>query len=175
MVEAVQVFWAPDGASMPSLGSRALVDVTDGDTPNLRMLSVDTPEVTARTAARAAVIDQEFTQLAQWIRDRKAPIEAGLAGFLLPKLETGRAGSLHFEQGQAASAFGKENITDRLARRARRGACSSEWRIPRSTTTTGCWPTSRLTTAPRNASRFRKSSGRRSTWTWSRSAGQPRL
>ena len=52
MVEAVQVFWAPDGASKPSLGSQPLVDVTDGDKPNLRMLSVDTPEVTARTAVR---------------------------------------------------------------------------------------------------------------------------
>ncbi len=120
MVEAVQVFWAPAGASMPSLGSRALVDVTDGDTPNLRMpvrmLSVDTPEVTAKTLERAAVIDAEFSQLAQWIRDGKAPIDPGLAQFVLPKLETGRAGSLHFEQGQAASAFGKQNIADRLAR-----------------------------------------------------------
>jgi hypothetical protein len=46
---------------MPSLGARPLVDVTDGDTPNLRMpvrmLSVDTPEVTADTAAGAARID----------------------------------------------------------------------------------------------------------------------
>lgn len=120
MIEAVQIFWAPEGASMPALGSRALVDVTDGDTPNLRMpvrmLSVDTPEVTAKTAAGAAEVDQEFKQLGQWIRQGKAPIEPGLAEFLLPKLETGRAGSLHFEQGQAASAFGKENIAARLAR-----------------------------------------------------------
>jgi endonuclease YncB( thermonuclease family) len=120
MIEPVQIFWAPAAASMPALGARALVDITDGDTPNLRMpvrmLSVDTPEVTARTAGRAAEIDQEFKQLAQWIRQGKAPIEPGLAEFLLPKLETGRAGSLHFEQGQAASAFGKQNITTRLAR-----------------------------------------------------------
>ena len=61
MIEAVQVFWSPVGANMPSLGARALVDVTDGDTPNIRMpvrmLSVDTPEVTARTQVRAAAID----------------------------------------------------------------------------------------------------------------------
>jgi len=120
VIEPVQIFWAPAGASMPALGARALVDVTDGDTPNLRMpvrmLSVDTPEVTARTAQRASVIDQEFKQLGQWIRQGKAPIDAGLAEFLLPKLETGRAGSLQLEQGQAASAFGKQNITTRLAR-----------------------------------------------------------
>src|SRR5215211_6542414 len=114
MIEAVQILWSPAGASMPSLGARALVDVTDGDTPNLRMpvrmLSVDTPEVTARTAQRASQIDQELKQLAQWIREGRAPIEPALAEFLLPKLETGRAGSLHLEQGRAASAFAKQNI-----------------------------------------------------------------
>jgi endonuclease YncB( thermonuclease family) len=124
VIEPVQVFWAPAGASMPSLGARALVDVTDGDTPNLRMpvrmLSVDTPEVTARTADRAAEIDREFTQLAEWIRQGRAPIGPRLAESVLPKLESGRAGSLHFEQGQAASAFGKQNITERLARRSGR-------------------------------------------------------
>jgi len=120
MIDHVQVFWAPAGASMPSLGARALVDVTDGDTPNLRMpvrmLSVDTPEVTARTTQRASQIDQDLKQLAQWVREGRAPIEPALAEFLLPKLETGRAGSLHFEQGRAASAFGKQNITARLSR-----------------------------------------------------------
>lgn len=47
-------------------GSSELVDVTDGDTPNIRLpvrlLSVDTPEVTARTDQRAQAIDQEFVQ-----------------------------------------------------------------------------------------------------------------
>jgi len=120
MIDPVQIFWAPAGANLPSLGARALVDVTDGDTPNLRMpvrmLSVDTPEVTARTAQRAGEIDQDFTQLAQWIRQGKAPIGQPLAEFLLPKLATGAAGSLHFRQGQAASAFGKQNIGTRLRR-----------------------------------------------------------
>ncbi|MEU4560504.1 thermonuclease family protein [Actinoplanes sp. NPDC023936] len=120
MADPVQVFWAPAGASMPTLGARALVDVTDGDTPNLRMpvrmLSVDTPEVTARNEQRAAATDTEFLQLAEWIRKGLAPISAALGEFLLPRLETGRAGTLHFEQGQAASAFGKQNIAARLAR-----------------------------------------------------------
>ena len=120
MVEAVQIFWAPEGASMPTLGARPLVDVTDGDTPNLRMpvrmLSVDTPEVTADTAEGAAVVDAQFVQLAEWIEQGRAPISPGLAGFLLPKLRTGKAGTLQFEQGQAASAFSKQNIAARLAR-----------------------------------------------------------
>jgi endonuclease YncB( thermonuclease family) len=120
MIEVVQVFWTPAGVTLPSLGARALVDVTDGDTPNIRMpirlLSVDTPEVTARTVQRALAIDQEFAQLAEWIRQGRAPISQSFAEFLLPKLETGRAGSLQFEQGQAASAFAKANTEARLTR-----------------------------------------------------------
>jgi hypothetical protein len=38
-------------------------------------------------------------QLAEWITEGKAPIEPGLAEFLLPKLGTGQTGSLHrYEQ-----------------------------------------------------------------------------
>ena len=120
MIDPVQVLWSPAGASMPTLGAKALVDVTDGDTPNIRMpirmLSVDTPEVTARTAQRAAVVDTEFAQLAEWIRQGRAPISTGLAEQLLPKLATGKAGSLQFQQGTAASAFAKQNIDTRLTR-----------------------------------------------------------
>jgi endonuclease YncB( thermonuclease family) len=120
VIEAVQVFWSPAGATMPSLGARPLVDVTDGDTPNLRMpvrmLSVDTPEVTARTPARAAEVDGEFGQLAEWIRAGRAPISRRLADFLVPRLATGTAGTLQLQQGQAASAFTKQNIETRLRR-----------------------------------------------------------
>jgi endonuclease YncB( thermonuclease family) len=119
-MEAVQVFWSPAGATMPSLGARPLVDVTDGDTPNLRMpvrmLSVDTPEVTARTPKRAAEVDREFAQLAEWIRAGQAPISRRLADYLVPRLATGTAGTLQFQQGQAASAFTKQNIETRLLR-----------------------------------------------------------
>lgn len=121
-VEAVQIFWAPAGATMPSLGSRALVDGTegDGDTPSLRMpvrmLSVDTPEVTAETEEQARVMDRNLQQLAAWIREGQALIDARLAEHLLPKLETGKAGTLQFEQGLAASAFAKQNMHERLLR-----------------------------------------------------------
>ena len=120
MIEAVQVIWSPAGVSLPSLGARALVDVTDGDTPNvrmpIRMLSIDTPEVTARSEQRAQAIDQEFLQLADWIGQGLAPISPPLAEFLLPKLATGAAGSLQFQQGKAASAFAKQNAETRLTR-----------------------------------------------------------
>ncbi|MFF3942695.1 nuclease [Streptomyces phaeofaciens] len=120
MIDPVQVLWSPAGATMPALGSRPLVDVHDGDTPNfrmpIRMLSVDTPEVTAETPEGAARVDQNFVQLAEWIRQGVAPITPGLAEFVLPKLETGKAGSLQFEQGTAAKEFNEKNINDRLAR-----------------------------------------------------------
>ena len=35
---------------------------------------------------------------------------------MMPKLSTGQAGTLHLDQGQAASAFAKENIATRLTR-----------------------------------------------------------
>src|SRR5215468_2667290 len=67
VIEAVQVLWSPAGVTLSSVGAHALVDVTDGDTPNIRMpvrmLSVDTPEVTAHTEARAREVDEEFTRL----------------------------------------------------------------------------------------------------------------
>lgn len=57
MVDPVQVLWTPAGAQIPNLGARALVDVSDGDTPNIRMpirmLSIDTPEVTAKSEGGA--------------------------------------------------------------------------------------------------------------------------
>lgn len=120
MVEAVQIIWSPAGVSLPSLGARALLDVTDGDTPNIRMpirmLSVDTPEVTAGTAQRATEIDQQLAQLAEWIKQDRAPISRPLADYLLPKLGTGRAGRLQFQQGEQASAFAKQNTEIRLTR-----------------------------------------------------------
>lgn len=120
MIDPVEIFWTPAGVTMGSSGTRSLVDITDGDTPNIRMpvrmLSVDTPEVTARSDARAQAIDQEFTQLAQWIEQGRAPISAPLAEFLLPKLAGGRAGTLQFKQGKEASAFAKTNADERLTR-----------------------------------------------------------
>jgi endonuclease YncB( thermonuclease family) len=120
MIDAVEIFWSPAGVTMSSSGTRALVDITDGDTPNIRMpvrmLSVDTPEVTARSDARAHAIDQEFAQLAEWIRNGRAPISAPLGEFLEPKLATGRAGTLQFKQGKEASAFAKQNAETRLTR-----------------------------------------------------------
>jgi len=117
MIDPVQVLWSPAGATIPSLGEVALVDVHDGDTPNIRMpvrmLSIDTPEITAISANGALNVDRKFADLAQWITDGKAPITPVLAERVLPKLDKG--GTRQFEQGSAAAAFAKQNTADRLA------------------------------------------------------------
>ena len=120
MIDTVQILWSPAGVTLSALDPLELVDVTDGDTPNLRMpvrmLSVDTPEVTARSDQRAKAIDQEFAQLADWIGQGRAPISEPLAGFLAPKLATGRAGRLQLQQGREASAFAKQRFQERLTK-----------------------------------------------------------
>ena len=120
MIDPVQILWTPAGQNLPSLGSKALVDVTDGDTPNvrmpIRMLSIDTPEVTASSEAGAKKIDARFSKLAGWLKDGTAPVSAAFRDYILPKLETVAAGSLQLEQGQAASAFYKAKIEERLTR-----------------------------------------------------------
>ncbi|WP_197379915.1 thermonuclease family protein [Mycolicibacterium mengxianglii] len=106
---------------MPSLDTKALLDIHDGDTPAIRMpvrmLSIDTPEVTAGSVAGAARIDQRFAQLAEWIESRPddVPISRRFADYLLPKL-TDAPGTLQFTQGTAASEFAKSNAEQRLAR-----------------------------------------------------------
>lgn len=119
MTDPISILWQPAGFNLPSLGARALVDVSDGDTPNIRMpvrmLSVDTPEVTARSEAGAARVDAEFIQLAQWIRDGLAPVSEAFADHILPKLDA-TAGTRQYTQGKAASAWYKARIEERLRR-----------------------------------------------------------
>lgn len=66
MIDPVQILWTPAGQNLPSLGSKALEDVSNGDTPNvrmpIRMLSIDTPEVTARSETGAQNVDAKFAE-----------------------------------------------------------------------------------------------------------------
>lgn len=120
MLEHTQILWTPSGKNLPSLGSKSLVDVSDGDTPNIRMpirmLSIDTPEVTAKSANGAALVDAKFNKLAEWIKNGKAPLSHGFRDYILPKLENPNAGTLQFTQGKEASAFYKNIIDERLTR-----------------------------------------------------------
>jgi endonuclease YncB( thermonuclease family) len=120
MVEKTQILWTTAGKNLPSLGSRSLVDVSDGDTPNIRMpirmLSIDTPEVTAKSTDGAVTVDNDFNQLAEWIRDGIAPVSNDFRDYILPKLENTDVGTLQFAQGKNASAFYKQKIDERLTR-----------------------------------------------------------
>jgi endonuclease YncB( thermonuclease family) len=122
MLEPVQIFWSPRGVTMPSLDTKAFIDTHDGDTPNIRMpvrmLSIDTPEITAVTDEGAKKVDEKLAQLAEWIQQRPAdvPISRRLADFLLPKLTTGKAGTLQFTQGTKAADFAKTNTERRLTK-----------------------------------------------------------
>ena len=118
MVDPIEILWKPTGATMPKLGSRALVDISDGDTPNIRMpirmLSIDTPEVTAKSEDGARSVDKKFKKLAEWIKAGSAPVTRTFGDYIHPKLETGKAGTLQFQQGKEASAWFKERAAVRL-------------------------------------------------------------
>ncbi len=112
--------WNPAGQTLGVRDSYRLVSVHDGDTPRIempiRMLSVDTPEVTAETPEGARRWNERLVELAGWIEAGQAPIDEGYAAAILPKLRHGAAGTLQFTQGQKASEFGKSNIARRLQR-----------------------------------------------------------
>ena len=106
----VNLFWNPAGFELDSLGTNQLTKVSDGDTPqvsfSIRMLSIDTPEIHYPGTQSPAKHDEKLTQLAEWMQQGKAPIDAALADFLRPKLATWSAGSLQKQQGDlAAQAF----------------------------------------------------------------------
>lgn len=120
MVDKTEILWTTAGHSLPSLGSRSLVDVSDGDTPNIRMpirmLSIDTPEVTAKSVAGAAKVDDKFAQLTKWIKTGTAPVSADFRDYILPKLERTNAGMLQFTQGKNASVFHEQIVEEKLTR-----------------------------------------------------------
>lgn len=97
-----------------------LVDVSDGDTSKLRMpvrmLSVDTPEVTARTDQRAQAIDQAFALLAEWIEQDRALISRPLASSCCPSSPPGVPGHQQLQQGRDTSSFAKQRFQERLTR-----------------------------------------------------------
>lgn len=119
-MDKTEILWTPAGTTLPSLGSRSLTDVSDGDTPNIRMpirmLSIDTPEVTAKSDAGAVKVDEKFKELATWIKAGKAPVTKSFADHILPRLEDVDAGTLQYTQGNEASAHYKKIIAERLTK-----------------------------------------------------------
>lgn len=114
----IGIFWDPKGFQLDSLGTNKYLRATDGDTPyvsmSIRMLSIDTPEVHYPGNTKPSKQDTTLLQLAEWIRQGKAPINDDLAGFLIPKLEDGRAGTLQMEQGEKASKAFQELVDRKL-------------------------------------------------------------
>ncbi len=116
----VQVFWDPQGFTFDSLGSNKYLGNTDGDTPSvsvsIRMLSIDAPETHYPGRSRPSNQDANLAQLAQWIREGRAPVSPELAEYLYPRLATGRAGSLQEHQGEQAAAVFAQMMDQRLTR-----------------------------------------------------------
>ncbi len=109
---ALKIFWQPAGSDLDHIGTKKLLDFTDGDTPNIRvpvrMLSIDTPE----TYKNPRVQDEKFSKLVDWLHQGIAPINQELSDYLSPRLATGDAGMRQEDQGNAAKAF-IENLANR--------------------------------------------------------------
>lgn len=119
---ATKVFWQPAGFTLDQIGSKRLIDISDGDTPNIRMnvrlLSVDTPE-SSPMGLKVGDAPALFAELADWIAGGSSPVEPALAGHLVPRLR--RADGVepfahHRAQGQAAKAAFKALVARRLRR-----------------------------------------------------------
>ncbi len=116
----VKIFWDPQGIELDALGEKEFLRTTDGDTPyismSIRMLSIDTPEVHYPGLQKPSTHDAKLKQLADWIQAGKAPMDGGLAKHLLPKLATGKAGTLQENQGTKATDQFKQLLADKLTR-----------------------------------------------------------
>ncbi len=114
----VKIFWDPKGIELDSLGKKKYLRSTDGDTSYIsvpiRMLSIDTAEVHYPGNSKPSKQNENFKKLAEWINQGKAPITEALGEFLLPKLETGHAGTLHEDQGKKATNEYENIISNKL-------------------------------------------------------------
>ncbi len=116
--------WKPgEKVKLDQLGTRKVKRITDGDTPfvemSIRLLSVDAPEVHYPGNTDPAKYDQKFVQLADWIDQGCAPIKSKLGNYLKPLLATGKAGSLHSEQGHRAAEEFDKMLNTRLNNKKR--------------------------------------------------------
>jgi len=114
----VKIFWDPNGFELDTLGDKNYLKTTDGDTPSvsipIRMLSIDAPEVHYPGNNAPSNQDGNLAQLAEWIKEGKAPINADLGKYLHPKLVTGTAGTLHEEQGKKATKQFEDLLDEKL-------------------------------------------------------------
>lgn len=114
----VKLNWNPKGFELSSIGEKKFDRITDGDTPfismSIRMLSIDAPEV--HYNGDPANHNPLMTNLANWIKGGKAPVDPGLAKYLYPKLASGTAGTLQKKQGDDATVAFNNLLTTKLTR-----------------------------------------------------------
>jgi endonuclease YncB( thermonuclease family) len=86
----VKIFWQRQSFNLDQIGQKRLVDISDGDTPNIRMnvrmLSIDTPE-TSTMQLKKAEMAGHFTALAAWIESGQSSVSDALAAHLLPPMD----------------------------------------------------------------------------------------
>ncbi len=119
---SVKVFWQPHSFSLDQIGQKRLVDISDGDTPNIRMnvrmLSIDTPETSTMQLKRAEMAGH-FVALADWIESGSSPVQEPLRSHLLPRLRRADAQDpfeVHMAQGKQATQAFEALTTARLKR-----------------------------------------------------------
>ncbi len=116
MASRIAIFWTPAGITLDQLGARELLDVIDGDTPNvrmaIRMLSIDTSE----TYPNGPRLDAALAGLVPWIESGAAPIDPVLAEALLPKLRAPQPASRHVAMGERAKEAFRRLLDERLTR-----------------------------------------------------------
>lgn len=119
---SVKVFWQPHSFSLDQIGQKRLVDISDGDTPNIRMnvrmLSIDTPETSTMQLKRAEMAGH-FVALADWIESGSSPVQEPLRSHLMPRLRRADAQDpfeVHMAQGKQATQAFEALTTARLKR-----------------------------------------------------------
>ncbi len=117
----LKIFWTPIGITLDTIREKRLVDITDGDTPNIRMnvrmLSIDTPEKNPTGEIRNRdELQALFQDTAAWIDGGESPVREALAAFLAPRLARADAVAAHLAQGAEATAFHERLAEEKLRR-----------------------------------------------------------
>jgi endonuclease YncB( thermonuclease family) len=118
---SLKIFWTPLGITLDTIREKRLVDITDGDTPNIRMdvrmLSIDTPEkAPTGTIRNAEELQDLFLDTAAWIKKGESPVGPDLAKHLAPRLARADAVAAHFAQGAEATAAHERLAKEKLKR-----------------------------------------------------------
>jgi len=121
IMETVQIFWDPSGMQLDTIARKPNISPpNDGDTPYvklpIRMLGIDTPETSYPTVGNPSNFDDELLELADELKSGKYNVNQGLIDHLVPRLETGTAGTLQKDQGEAAKTAFTTLLDTRLSK-----------------------------------------------------------